>query len=142
MVFYNGEHALKWLIRDATLLPYPRASTGTIIGTLKSGGNPKATGSSNNTEEDVEDKCIAYFDIVKLLERMEKKEVSILATYIIEGKMAALRELRKGEAWAEWREWRERRSNSKRKMPFTKKLWSILDKWDNILYEEDYIGDF
>jgi len=136
VIFPNGEFALAWLINDATVMSYPKSQTKTIIKSIKS-GNPQQI---VNVDNDSEDTFIAFFDLTKLLNTMEPREVELLVTYVVEGIKAAIDRLSKGKEWDSWR-MENKAALSHHNLTCTKKLWDVLDKWDNILYDNDYIGE-
>jgi len=133
MYFDSGTHALSWLVNDSDALLSPGTTTKSIMEMLR-GVMP-----SGNFEYVTDEKHHARFDIMKLWGMMNRHDADLLMIHTIDGIEAAVSHLKKSK---HWRDWREKNKNllDKGSVTYSGQLFIVLDKWEDVLRENDYIS--
>lgn len=132
MMFDSGIHAMSWFMNESESLDNPSCITGSILNMLRSG----TSGGGSCVSED--DKYNARIDICCMLKNLEPREVLLLKLIVENGVRGAIGHVRTSPDWSDWRKKNERGIINQTVL-YSECVYEVLDKFEKLLYEGEYI---
>lgn len=136
MIFDSGIHAIAWLINDIGTIYYPASTTGKILDMLQG----LSSMSDGGCDLGVDDKHNARIDLQHLLSAMDAREQTLMVTFLGGGVNDAIRLIKSDPVWKDWRD-KNRSALENGKTSYSKLIYGVLDRWEKILIENDYMGE-
>lgn len=136
MVFESGIEAISWYFNKVESMSHPACCTAKITNMLKIGFSISGDTSVNGVEE----KLIAAIDMEKILKLLEPTKLELLKEFANNGMRAAVIRVKKHADWEWWRKENIKQLN-KCEITYSKKVFEVLDEWEEILIENDYMEE-
>lgn len=135
MIFDSGVHAISWLVNESSSVYFPATTTNKIIDMLR-GLNSVSDGGTDN---EIDDKHNARIDLEELLQKLDKQDVELLVIYMGNGINDTIKLIKSSPDWKHWRD-KNKNALNKGTMTYSKLIYSVIDKWESLLIENDYMG--